>query len=58
MLSCYFFLGKLLNFKLFGPNHSTNDCFAYKRSYLENNSYDPEKDKRFTGQIRLPNAPL
>ena len=39
-----FCLGKLLKFKLFGPNHSTNDCFAYKRSYLENNSYDHEKD--------------
>ena len=37
-------LEKLFKFKLFGPNHSTNDCFAYKRSYLENNSYDPEKD--------------
>jgi hypothetical protein len=34
----------LLQFKQFGPNHSTNDCFAYKRSYLENNSYDPSKD--------------
>ena len=34
----------LLEFKSFGPNHSTNDCFAYKRSYLEKNSYDPSKD--------------
>jgi hypothetical protein len=37
-------LQKLFKFKSFGPYHSTNDCFAYKRSYLENNSYDPTKD--------------
>ena len=37
-------LQKLFKFKQFGPNHSTNDCFAYKRSYIENNSYDPTKD--------------
>ncbi len=37
-------LQRLFKFKQFGPNHSTNDCFAYKKSYLENNSYDPTKD--------------
>ena len=39
-----FGLQRLFKFKQFGEFHSTNDCFAYKRSYLENNSYDPEKD--------------
>jgi hypothetical protein len=34
-------LQKLYKFKQFGPYHSTNDCFAYKRSYFEKNSYDP-----------------
>jgi hypothetical protein len=37
-------LDMLLHFKQFCPNHSTNDCFAYKRSYLKCNSYDPMKD--------------
>ena len=37
-------LQRLFKFKQFGPYHSTNDCFAYKRSYLENNSYDSTKD--------------
>ena len=37
-------LDYFIKFKQFGPNHSTNDCFAYKREYLKNNSYDPTKD--------------
>ena len=37
-------LQKLFKFKAFGPNHSTNDCFAYKRSYFDNNIYDSTKD--------------
>lgn len=39
-------LERLYKFKQFGPNHSTNDCFAYKRSYFENgkNSYQSDKD--------------
>ena len=52
-------LERLFKFKQFGPNHSTNDCFAYKRSYLEHNSYDPTKDmaeeasftKQFSNQM-------
>ena len=52
----------LLHFKQFGPNHSTNDCFAYKRSYLENNSYDPTKDMAeeasFTKQFANPMVQL
>jgi glycosyltransferase involved in cell wall biosynthesis len=34
----------LLKFKQFNPNHSTNDCFAYTREYLQTNRYDPTKD--------------
>jgi len=42
-----FSLQRLFKFKQFGPNHSTNDCMAYKRSYFENdkNSYDPTADQ-------------
>jgi len=36
---------RLFKFKQFGPNHSTNDCFAYKRSYFEKNSYDKNADQ-------------
>ena len=39
-----FCLNRLFMFKSFGPNHSTNDCFAYRRSYFEKNSYDPKAD--------------
>ena len=54
-----FGLQKLFKFKQFGPNHSTNDCFAYKRSYFEKNSYESDKDmaeeasytKKFTNQM-------
>jgi hypothetical protein len=38
-------LQRLFKFKDFGPNHSTNDCFAYKRTYFENNTYDPGLDQ-------------
>jgi glycosyltransferase involved in cell wall biosynthesis len=37
-------LQRLFRFKQFGLNHSTNDCFAYKRCYFEKNSYDSSKD--------------
>jgi len=42
-----FSLERLFKFKAFGPNHSTNDCMAYKRTYFENNknSYDPMADQ-------------
>jgi glycosyltransferase involved in cell wall biosynthesis len=32
---------KLYKFDCFGENHSTNNCFAYKRKYLENHSHAP-----------------
>ena len=55
-------LEHLYKFKDFGPNHSTNDCFAYKRSYLEDNSYDPSKDMAeeasFTKQFSNPMVQL
>jgi glycosyltransferase involved in cell wall biosynthesis len=52
-------LQRLYKFKQFGPNHSTNDCFAYKRSYFEKNSYESDKDmaeeagytKKFSNQM-------
>jgi glycosyltransferase involved in cell wall biosynthesis len=51
-------LQRLYRFKQFGPNHSTNDCFAYKRSYLEKNSYDPTlhmaEEAGFTNKFSNP----
>ena len=52
-------LQRLYKFKQFGPNHSTNDCFAYKRSYFEKNRYESNLDmaeeagytKKFTNQM-------
>jgi glycosyltransferase involved in cell wall biosynthesis len=38
-------LKKFIQFKEFAPNHSTNDCMAWKRKYLESNSHDPEKSQ-------------
>ena len=39
-----YFLDKLYKFKQFGPNHSTNNCMAWKKEYLKNNSHDSEKE--------------
>jgi len=36
-----YFLDKMYKFKEFGPNHSTNNCLAYKREYLEKHSHSP-----------------
>ena len=36
-------LQRFYKFKPFGPNHSTNDCMAWKREYLLTNSHDPNK---------------
>ena len=38
-----FFLGKLYKYDskgIFGPYHSTNNCMAFKREYLQNNQHD------------------
>ena len=37
-------LKKLYKFKGFGPNHSTNTCMAWKKTYLLTNSHDSTKD--------------
>lgn len=39
-----YFLEGLYKFNEFGPNHSTNNCMAWKRDYLKRNKHDPEKD--------------
>ena len=36
-----YFLDKMYKFKEFGPNHSTNNCLAYKREYLDEHSHSP-----------------
>lgn len=36
-------LQKMYLFKPFGPNHSTNDCMAWRKEYLLENSHDPTK---------------
>jgi glycosyltransferase involved in cell wall biosynthesis len=55
-------LEKLLGFKQFGPNHSTNDCMAWKREYLLENSHDPTKEmaeeSSFTKQFSNPMVQL
>jgi len=37
-------LNKLCKFKGFGPGHSINSCFAWKKKYLEKHSHDESKD--------------
>jgi len=37
-------LNKLCKFKGFGPNHSINSCFAWKKKYLEKHSHDESKE--------------
>jgi glycosyltransferase involved in cell wall biosynthesis len=39
-----YFLNRLYKFKSFGPNHSTNNCMAWKKEYLINNSHDLSKE--------------
>jgi glycosyltransferase involved in cell wall biosynthesis len=39
-----YFLEKLYKFKQFGPNHSTNNCMAWKKSYLISNKHDGNKE--------------
>lgn len=43
----YFYqTGQFFQFKsLFGDGHSTNNCMAYKRAYLDNHRYQPGLDK-------------
>ena len=44
MLMYDYNLGKLYQFKGFGPNHSTNSCMAWKKEYLLNNKHDETKE--------------
>jgi glycosyltransferase involved in cell wall biosynthesis len=39
-----YFLEKLYKFKEFGPNHSTNNCMAWKKEYLLTNTHDGSKE--------------
>jgi len=39
-----YFLERLYKFREFGPNHSTNNCMAWKKEYLKKNKHDAEKD--------------
>jgi len=57
-----FFLDKLYKFKQFGPNHSTNNCMAWKKEYLIKNSHDNNKEMAeeasFTNQFSEPMVQL
>lgn len=50
--------GKQFHFKQLAPYHSTNNCFAYKKSYLKNNRYDDTKtfaeESSFTKHFKNP----
>jgi len=39
-----YFLEKLYKFNPFGPNHSTNNCMAWKKEYLLTNKHDSSKE--------------
>jgi len=39
-----YFLEKLYKFNPFGPNHSTNNCMAWKKEHLLNNKHDSSKE--------------
>jgi hypothetical protein len=49
---------KLYKFHGFHNNHSTNNCFAYKRSYLENHRYTDSlncaEESSFTNGFKEP----
>jgi len=55
-------LQKLLKFSSFGPGHSTNDCMAFKKEYLLENSHDPlaahAEESSFTKNFTNPMAQL
>ena len=39
-----YFLDKLYKFKEFGPNHSTNNCMAWKKEHLKDNKHEADKE--------------
>ena len=57
-----YFLEKLYKFKQFGPNHSTNNCMAWKREHVATNSHDPSKimgeESSFTKNFSEPMVQL
>ena len=59
----YFYLtGQLFQFKSFGPGHSTNNCLAYKRAYLETHKHmaglDKAEESSFMEGFTVPMAQL
>jgi hypothetical protein len=55
----YFYqTGKFFQFKSFGPNHSTNNCLAYKKDYLKNHQHLPGlakgEESSFTNEFSEP----
>jgi len=59
----YFYLyNRLFQFRTFGPNHSTNNCMAYKREYLKNHSHasglDKAEESSFTNGFTEPMVQL
>jgi glycosyltransferase involved in cell wall biosynthesis len=57
-----YFLDKLYKFNQFGPNHSTNNCMAWKKEYLIKNSHDSSKEmaeeSSFTNNFTEPMVQL
>jgi glycosyltransferase involved in cell wall biosynthesis len=55
-------LKALFVFKIFGPNHATNDTMAWKRDYLLKHSHDPNagnaEESSFTNQFQEPMVQL
>lgn len=58
---CMFYdyiLDKQFKSKILNPNHSTNNCFAYKKDYLKNHRYDDSKtfaeESSFTNNFTEP----
>lgn len=62
---CMFYdyiLDKQFKSRQLNPNHSTNNCFAYKKEYLKNHSYDNTKtfaeESSFTNAFNEPMCQL
>lgn len=55
-------LKRFYKFKLFGPYHSTNDCMAWKKEYIAQNSHDPlasnAEESSFTNKFANPMVQL
>jgi glycosyltransferase involved in cell wall biosynthesis len=53
-----FYFDQLFRFKYKIPNHSTNNCMAYKKEYLQENRYDDNcccgEEKEFTKDFTNP----